>query len=1205
MRKSCGCGWVRMSGAFGLVVVAFGALVALPAPAAEPALALDGEGGILLARHPAPSPDGTAIAFSYQGDIWIVPAKGGEARRLTAHPAYDANPVWSPDGAWIAFSSDRAGNDDVYALPVAGGELRRLTWNSAPDVPSSFTPDSRAVLFRSGRHIQDNDNPGIFCVSLDGGLPFPVLPVGGHDGRLSPNGATLAFARGAASWSRRGYRGNGHQRLWLCTLEEPLGASGSAAQGAREDPLGALRPVRNRPALPANADELVTSNGYYASGALRWGADYRELTAFGAVIEDPSLLPGGFWATWKEAAPDWAHPEFEPGVNRAAFWFPDGEHLLYLSEAEGVSNLKIVSTRTGRRDWVTRLDRGRLRYPALSANGRLAAFEYEDGIYVVRLPAELPPHAAGVWTARVPEPARLEIRIPRDARADAVEWRKIAGDARELKLSPGGKQLAFIAQGEVFVMKASEDEPYAYNVSQSPARETDIEWMPDSKTLLFTSRRDGQADIYAACSGDASEARLARAMRCTLTRLTSDAREEWRPRVSPDGERIAYLRGRGTLMVMSADGSGARELVNGPREMEFAWSPDSRWLVYTQLDDDYNSDVWIVPADGKDAPVNVSRHPDGDFAPCWSPDGKLLAFTSRREFLNQTDIWYVWLTREDEERSREERLDLFSSEPDTSAAGAGKGGAPAGSKSGAAGAKNGSEEGAQGKDAGKKGEQAAPPVVRIDFDGIHERLHRLTTFPGEETQVLVSKDGKEMVFIAENDGKRDLWKVKWDGSEPTRLTQGGQAPAFVQWNDKMDTLFFLNNGGKIQSVPLAGGETKSYGFAAELRVDLPLQRGLVFDEAWADLNAQFYDPHFHGCDWRAMHDRYRPWALAASTYRDFQDVLRMMMGELNASHLGIYEGPGDVPGRGDGLSAETGELGVVFDAAYDGPGARIARVVENSPAARAASRLAPGEVILAVNGRALAPGDDIYRDLERTVEKRVSLEVRGVSGERREVIIRPIKGGDFSTLLYDEQIRARRHRVAEASGGRLAYIHIRSMDEGSLDLFERDLYAQAHGKDALVIDVRDNGGGWTTDLLLTSLMAGDHATTIGRDGGPGYPEERRLIYAWTKPIVVLCDEASFSNAEIFPWSIRTLGRGPVIGQQTAGCVISTDGTTLLDGSFLRLPERGWYTKLNGANQEGTGCPPDIVVANLPGDLARGKDAQLERAIAEALKEIGK
>lgn len=479
-------------------------------------------------------------------------------------------------------------------------------------------------------------------------------------------------------------------------------------------------------------------------------------------------------------------------------------------------------------------------------------------------------------------------------------------------------------------------------------------------------------------------------------------------------------------------------------------------------------------------------------------------------------------------------------------------------------------------------------------------MRRLTSFPGRESSVLVGKDGSDFYFVSDTDGKRDLWRVKWDGSEPKRLSSGGLSPSGLQLDKKGRTLWFLKSGGGIASVGVDGGEVTSYPFAGRMEVDREAERMAAFDEAWRAIRDGFYDPGLHGVDWNALRDRYRPWAQAASTQRDFQDVLRLLLGELNSSHQGVSGGPGDLP-AGTTAGANTGELGIVSDPAYAGPGWRILDVIPETPADRIGSRLTPGEVILAVQGTPLGPEVDPAAALDGTVDRKVLLTVLDREGRERLVPIRPSATRAFRRALDRAGMEARRALVEARGGGRLAYLQIEGMDIESLEEFERELVAVARGRDVLLIDVRGNGGGWTTDLLLTSLTAPDHAFCRSREGESGYPEDRRLIYAWTRPIVVLCDEHSFSNAEIFTWAIKTLRRGPVVGQPTAGGVISTGAVTLVDGTVLRMPLRGWYTRFDGRNQEGNGCPPDIVVENLPDELARGIDRQLERAIEEGLK----
>ncbi|MBD3337079.1 MAG: peptidase S41, partial [Candidatus Eisenbacteria bacterium] len=862
----------------------------------------------------------------------------------------------------------------------------------------------------------------------------------------------------------------------------------------------------------------------------------------------------------------------ETGVSSYPAWLPGGDHILYLSEVDGAANLRLLSVSSGERAWLTRLPGdGRLRYPSLARNGSLAAFEYEDGIYVVRLP-EAPATGSVDWPEQPPLPERLEIRLSLDPETVPVERHRVTSGADEIALSPDGEQIAFVYRGDIFAMKTDEDEPWARRLTDSPAREHQIAWSPDSKSLIYVSDAGGQRDVYRMRSTDPDDPRLARSLFRETERLTSHPQEEWTPRFAPDGDRIAFVRGKATLMTMRSDGTDPQVVVDGWSPIDYRWSPDSRWFVYSRNDNDYNEDVWIVSADGASGPHNISRHPDDDGNPVWSPDGRMVAFSSRRDYTNQADIWYVWLRREDDEKAKRDILDEEDLEETQ---------------------RIGEEE----DDEKNEDNETEKIEVRIDFEEIHRRLRRVTSFPAEESQVLISADGRTFVFTSSSGGERDLWKVQWDGSEEQRLTTGDTEPRDLQWGKKGGEIFYLSGSGKIASVTLEGGTT-GYPYDGSLMLDRRAERAQIFDECWRLMRDNFYDEDFHGADWQAARETYRPWALAAGSGADFADVIRLMLGELNSSHQQYY------PAGDDRDGARTGHLGVVFDPDFAGPGLRIARVVPRTPADRVTSRLAAGDVILAVDGESAGPGVNIHRLLDGTVGEDVVLRVRRASGGEETVIIRPQSYRDYRRDLYEEQDEARRRAVTEGTGGRVAYIHIQGMGRGNLEAFERDLYAVAHGREALIIDVRDNSGGWITDMLLAILTAPSHAVTRGRGGEPGYPQGRRPLYSWSKPVVVLCNEFSYSNAEIFSWAIKTIGRGPLIGRRTFGGVISTGSHGLVDGSRMRMPGRGWTSKYDGSNMERIGCPPDIVVENRPADLLQDRDPQLETAIREALRLVG-
>jgi tricorn protease len=302
-----------------------------------------------------------------------------------------------------------------------------------------------------------------------------------------------------------------------------------------------------------------------------------------------------------------------------------------------------------------------------------------------------------------------------------------------------------------------------------------------------------------------------------------------------------------------------------------------------------------------------------------------------------------------------------------------------------------------------------------------------------------------------------------------------------------------------------------------------------------------------------------------------------------------------------------GWIGVTFFPAAGGPGVSIDEVVEDGPAAQTTVNLKSGERLLAVDRHEITPTTNVYALFVDTVDRRTPLRILGTDGVERTAVVLPTTGSRQSSLRYQTWVRQRQDLTEQYSGGRLGYLHIHSMDIPSFETFERDLQAAAEGKEGLVIDVRSNGGGWTTDYLLATLMVRRHAFTVPRDDTSGvkaYPQSRLPLAAWTRPAVTICNEDSYSNAEIFSHAFKTLKRGPLVGQTTFGAVISTGAHVLPDGSYVRIPLRGWYVAGNGMNMENNGAAPDVILPQPPHeDTDHTDDTQLKKAVETLLAEM--
>ena len=1148
-----------------LLILPLSFFAATSAPAQE-------EGNVDLPRYPSISPDGAHVTFSWRGDVWKVPASGGAALRMTSHPQDDLQSAWSRDGKRIAFLSNRAGSANLHMMNADGTGLRQVTDFDRPIALGAFGVDEQGneVISLSSRPEPDwFPAARVYTVSTGGGDLAPIHNAYGTFAVISPDGSKVLFNRGGASWSRRHYRGSDTRDVWLY--------------------------------------ERATKS-------------FKRLTS---------------WA----------------GNDGRARWLDDDTFVYASDRQDNTVNLYKLDVDQDERQAIrlTRFTDADVEDFDVSADGRTVVLAKWDKLYTLDL------------ATSSAEPRPLVIRGSEDE-SDRYQLKDVSRAISEAALSPDGKTIAYITYGEVYVRGVEKNSP-ARRLTHSAARERDLAWSPDGMKLYYAGDASGIEAVYAATvklsrsevkkqyedvkkkpkrattqtATDETEAATAPATQASTqpsTQPTADA-SRWteavafdvatvttsdhgdrEPSPSPDGKWLAFRRGVGNVMLMNLTTKEVKPLLeNWSQSLEWRWSPDSRHVAYVTEDQNFNSDVWVVPVDGSAPAVNVTRHPDNDTSPRWSADGRILAFLSER-VNNEDDVWMVWLDKDMEGLTAPE-LDQYYKD----AAAAAKKREPLNAKKGAttkpstqpATDENGEKDEADRREraaADKDKKPARPPKEKLDLDDAYLRLRRVTTLPGDERSLELTPGGDKYIFVAAiGASPRAMYAMEREGAEskePKKIGPGATVQHLSLTGDQV-VIVEQGRGGVVKLDKPDAPEWLDV--ADKIRVDLAQQSSQKFLEAARILAFMYYDPKMNGLDWGAITRRYHGLAKAARTSDEFDHVAAKLLGELNGSHLGINSPDAPIP-----LSRPYGKLGIKSERVTSnvnggGVGYKVTWVLPEGPADKSPTKLQVGDVIRSVDLEPIGEDETLDSKLAGKSEKEIVLSfVRTLEdGSARELtaLVTPVPYARVADLFYDHWRLETAKKVSEWSNGQIGYIHVEGMSQPSLDVFERDLYAAADGKKALIIDVRNNGGGWTADRLLASITHPRHAFPVAR-GQPGdnkgYPHDRLFIQRFDGPVNMLCNEKSFSNAEIISHAFKTVKRGTLVGQQTAGGVISTGGTTLIDGTTVRIPFRGWFLP-DGKNMENNGATPDIVVTQTPEDESRGYDAQLKAAVDDLMKRI--
>lgn len=1032
-----------------------------------------------------PDINGNLIAFVYAGDIWTVSSDGGDAKRLTSHEGMELFPKISPDGKWIAFSGEYAGNRQVFVMPSEGGVPRQLTWyNSVGVMPPrggfdnvvlGWTPDSKNILFRSNRSEFGDRNGKYFTVSIDGGLEKQLPIINGGIATFSPDAKKICFTpvdREFRTWKR--YKGGRATDLWIYDLEK-------------------------------NSSEQITD----FTGSDQWPV-----------------------------------------------WY--GNKIYFASDRDLKLNIYSYDTQTKSTEQITHFTDMDVLWPS-GQNGQLT-FENDGYLYKLNL--------------ETGETKKVNVNIHYD-NPDLIPYIKnVKDNIHSFAISPTGKRALFDARGEIFSVPA--ENGTTENLTQTQGvREIYPSWSPDGKNIAYYSDATGEYEIYLLENKKGAEP----------VQLTSGSKawkygSEW----SADSKYLLYSDR--TLMLKLLNVNTKKEIiVDKAADSEirhYSFSPDSKWIVYSKETSNGQPSVWVYSIDEAKT-HQLTDHTFSDYSPVFSDDGNYIFFLSNRDFnLNfsnfEFDYIYTNATRIYAMILRADGPELFKDKNDVEPV------------------KNGdSEENNNEKKEGtsKKDNEV---TVKIDFEGINNRIAALPVNAGNYRNLIAVKEG--LLYISGS--KLHLYNIS---EEKNNEIMDGVFTVQISANKKM---MLYRAGADYGISAITPGQKPGAGKLnlndMELKIDPKKEWAQIFNDGWRIFRDYFYVENIHGLNWEKTRDDYGRWVPYVGHRADLDHILSEMVSEANAGHAYMNWGDFKNPKRIDGgllgarLEADTKANKIKIAEIYDGENWNESR---RSPLTMPGVDVNEGDYLLAVNGREITSADNPYLFLENLAGKRTEITVsaKADGSSPRTSVIEPVKSE--LELMYLTWVNRRREMVDKLSGGRIGYIHVpNTAVEGNREL-HRGMYAY-HDKEALIIDERYNGGGFIPDVM-TGLL---ERKTLSYWQRAGLNPMQTPGVAHDGPKVMLINGYSSSGGDALPYFFKKKGLGTLIGTRTWGGLIGISGNaTLADGGSISVPRFGIYDENEEWIIEGIGIYPDIEVVDRPEQLAKGEDPSIEKAVEVLLKQL--
>lgn len=750
----------------------------------------------------------------------------------------------------------------------------------------------------------------------------------------------------------------------------------------------------------------------------------------------------------------------------------------------------------------------------------------------------------------------LEIKVDQDCYVNLVEREDVKNSASNYAVSDNGKLVVFSYKYDLFAVPEKGGDVKQITHDQKGIEK--IEILSDNQTILFTKRVDGKLQLYRVNIKDINN--------IEKLKWSNDKYIDW---IEREGKTLAigFSDDKRKRQVAMADslGNNIHTIIDAQYvSSNFKISSDEKYALYREtLPEEWTQHLYLydIESNKNELLYNLDGRISSFF---WGKDNKSAFFTengnirradllARKDFYNEEDNWKDIIDppakkKDDDKKNKDKKDD----------------------------------------------EKKKKDPLEIDTEGFADRIKTIISKPGSNWIAHV-KDDSTLYYVNYNNKKYTLRKADYTGENDKLITSISTVPENLMFNEKNKVFYYILKDKLYKLTPKKGKKAELIKMEYKYSYDKFQLNKDVFQQVWVEFGKGFYDPDMHGVNWKRSKKDFSKYLQYADDPSILKKIIDEMVGEVNASHTGFYP-------RNDSefKTYKTAYCGFELDLQdFPKDGIRIKKIYKKSKLNKP-HNIKAGDILLSVDGEEIGKGMDIIANFKNKIGEKIKLGFLCDDG-MKVVTIKGLSYWDNYKLYYDNWVEERRIRVEKLSDGKIGYLHIRSMNNSSYQKFVQDLFAENADKKALIIDVRNNGGGYIHDWLVEILTKKPYALSTYRhyDGKTKYKNPGNTVDV---PMVLLINENSFSDAEIFPTLFKQLNLGTVIGMPTSGSVIGTGHYTFMDGSSMRMPSTGWFTPA-GKNMEGNGAIPDIFVDPTPKQIINDDDVQLKRAVKELLKAL--